>query len=145
AGKFLLKIDGKSAGEETFDINCRADGGYSVTGRTELKVPGASSDLATTLELDKEGLPKSSTAKGTVLGQAFEQTVTIKDHSALLTSPDGSREIPYEKGTPLLGGNIFYMTQFLLARYDARQGGRQEVTSFPSTKVKLERVARDQL
>src|SRR5215475_1883377 len=100
AGKFLLKLDGKSAGEETFDINCRADGGYSVTGRTELKVPGASSDLATTLELDKEGLPQSSTAKGTVLGQAFEQTVTIKDHSALLTSPDGSREIPYEKGTP---------------------------------------------
>lgn len=144
-GTYLLKLDGKPAGEEKFEISCRPDGGFSASGHTEFKVPGVASDLNTTLELDKQGLPLSSTAKGTVTGEPFDQSLTIKESTAVLTTANKSREVPYTKGTPLLGGNIFYMMQFVLARYDARQGGRQELTAFPSVKIKLERVARDQI
>jgi len=143
-GTLLLKLDGRSVGEEKFEITCRADG-YSATGNTQLNLSGASIELTTTLELDKDGLPRNSSAKGTVSGQPFEQTVTIKEHTAVLTSSSGSREIPYSKGAPLLGGNIFFMMQFVLGLYDTHRGGRQELTAFPATRIRLERVARDQV
>src|ERR1700738_2930190 len=53
----LFKLGEQSIGNETFEIRCQPDGGYSATGHTELKVPGASTDLTTTIEFDKAGSP----------------------------------------------------------------------------------------
>jgi dienelactone hydrolase len=142
---FVLWLGEKPIGREEFEIKCQPDGGFSVSGHTELKVPGAVSDLKTTLEVDKSSEPLSSTATGTVNGAAFDQSVTIKGGTATITNAGGTKTLPFTKGTSLLGGNIFYMFQFLLARYDAAQGGSQELQVFPNLSAKVERVARDEV
>ena len=141
----LFKPGEQSIGNETFEIRCQPDGGYSATGHTELKVPGASTDLTITVDLDKAGSPTSSTAKGTVAGSAFEQSIAIKDGTATITTNGKSRELPFKNGSALLGGNIFFMFQFAIARYDAARGGPQEISIFPNGIITVERVGRDAL
>jgi len=142
---FVLWLGDKQIGREDFTIKCLPKGGYAVSGHTVLNVPGGASDLKTTLEVDKSSEPLSSTATGTVNGAAFDQSLSIKDGTATATTGGGTKTLPFAKGTSLLGGNIFYMFQFLLARYDANQGGSQEFQAFPGLGVKIERVARDEV
>jgi dienelactone hydrolase len=144
-GTYVLTHAGQSAGRETFEVSCKPDGGYLATGRTELNVGGASSDLVTTLELDKAGLPISSTAKGSINGQPFEQSVSIKDDTAAVITGTKQRELPYAKGTALLGGNIFYMFQFVAAMYDTSRGGVQTISIFPSQTARIERIGQDRV
>jgi dienelactone hydrolase len=144
-GVFQLMVGDKTIGREEFEIKCQPGGGYSVGGHTEFNVPGAASDLNTTLEVDKSGEPMSSTAKGKVGGQPFDQSVVIKGATATIITNGATKELPFTKGTALLGGNIFYMFQFLLARYDAAQGGAQQLTIFPNVGVKVTRAARDEV
>ncbi|HSO75559.1 MAG TPA: alpha/beta fold hydrolase [Blastocatellia bacterium] len=140
----VFKLGEQPVGNEALEIKCQPDGGYSAVGRTELKVPGASIDLNTTLDLDKSGSPTSSSAKGSVAGQPFDQSVSIKDGIATLTSGK-TRQLPFKEGSALMGGNIFYMFHFAIARYDAARGGLQEISIFPAGSIKVERVARDAL
>jgi len=144
-GTFLLMLADQPAGSETFEITCKPDGGYSVSGRTEFKVPGLSSDLNTTLELDKTGLPLGSTAHGTVADQPFDQSITIKEDKALLVTNGSQRELPYPRGAAVVGGNIFYMIQFLAAMYDVKRGGAQTVQVFPNQTARIERIGSDEL
>jgi uncharacterized protein len=144
-GVFLFWLGEQSIGREEFEIKCQLDGGYAASGHTDLKVPGASMDLNTTLEVDKSGEPVSSTAKGSVGGKPFDQSVVVKGAMATVTSAGGTKELPFAKGTSLLGGNIFHMFQFLLARYDAARGGSQGLQIFPNLTGKIERVARDEV
>ena len=141
----LFKLGEQSIGNETFEIRCQPGGGYSALGHTELKVPGASTDLTTTVELDKAGSPTSSTARGTVAGSAFEQSVVIKNGTATITTNGKSRDLPFKEGSALLGGNIFFMFQFAIARYDAGRGGPQEISIFPNGSITVERAGRDAL
>jgi dienelactone hydrolase len=144
-GVFSLWLGEQSIGREEFEIKCQPDGGYASSGHTDFKVPGAAIDLNTTLEVDKSGDPLSSTAKGTVNGKPFDQSVAVKGAIATVTSGGGTKDLPFAKGTSLLGGNIFHMFQFLLARYDAARGGSQEFQVFPNLSAKVERVARDEV
>ena len=144
-GVFSLWLGEQKIGREEFEVKCQPDGGYASSGHTDFKVPGASIDLNTTLEVDKSGEPLSSTAKGTVNSQPFDQSVAVKGAVATVTTTGGTKELPFAKGTSLLGGNIFHMFQFLLARYDAARGGSQEFQVFPNLTAKLERVARDEV
>ena len=144
-GVFSFWLGEQSIGREEFQIKCQPEGGYAASGHTDLKVPGGAIDLRTTLELDQSGEPRSSTAKGTVNSQPFDQSVTVKGSVAAITTNGGTKELPFEKGTSLLGGNIFYLFQFLLARYDAVRGGIQEHKIFPNVSAKIERVARDEI
>jgi dienelactone hydrolase len=145
-GTFLFTLGEQPLGGETFEIKCQPDGAYSASGHTELKPPAPASDLNTTLEVDKSGSPVSSTAKGTVAGGTpFDQSVIVKGSTATITTNGKTQELPYTKGMALLGGNIFYMFQFLLARYDVAQGGPQQLSAFPNLSVKVERVAHDQV
>jgi len=144
-GVFSFWLGEQSIGREEFEIKCQADGGYSASGHTDFKAPGASIDLNTTLDVDKSGEPLSSTAKGSVNGKPFDQSVIVKGALATVTSAGGSKELPFAKGSSLLGGNIFHMFQFLLARYDAAAGGSQEHQIFPNLPGKIERVARDEV
>jgi dienelactone hydrolase len=143
-GVFGFWLGEQSIGREEFDIKCQPDGAYAVTGHTELKV-GASIDLNTTLEVDKSGEPRSSTAKGSAGGKPFDQSIVVNGSVATVTSGGSSKELPFAKGSSLLGGNIFYMFQFLLARYDSARGGRQDHQIFPNVSAKIERVARDEV
>jgi len=144
-GVFSFWLGEQSIGREEFEIKCQPGGGYVSSGHTDLKVPGGSIDLNSTLEVDKSGEPLSSTAKGTVNGQPFDQSITVKAAVATVTSGGGTKELPFAKGTSFLGGNIFHMFHFLLARYDGARGGSQEIQVFPNVPAKVERVARDEL
>jgi len=144
-GVFIFWLGDQQIGREEFDIKCQPDGGYSASGHTELKVPGAMIDLNTTLEVDKNAEPLTSIAKGTINGKPFDQSVTVKAGTATITTNGGSKELTFVKGSSLVGGNIFYMNQFLLARYDAARGGVQELPIFPNISAKTERVSRDDL
>ncbi|MGA9773898.1 MAG: alpha/beta fold hydrolase [Blastocatellia bacterium] len=144
-GVFQLMVGDKTIGREEFEIKCQPDGSYLTGGHTEFNAPGAASDLNTTLEVDQSGEPISSTAKGTVAGQPFDQSFVIKGATATITTNGSAKELPYAKGTALLGGNIFYMFQFLLARYNAAQGEAQQLTIFPNTSIKVTRAARDEV
>lgn len=141
----VLKLGEQSVGNETLDIRCLPDGGYSATGHTVLKVPGSSMDLTITIELDKFGSPTSSVAKGTVGGTAFDQSVVIKDGIGTVTTNGSSKQVPFKDGSALLGGNIFFMFQFVLARYDAARGGSQEIPIFPAGSITAKRVGPDAL
>ena len=145
-GVFLFWVGDEAIGREEFEIKCQAEGGgYAASGHTDLKVPSGAIDLHSTLELDKSGEPLSSTAKGTVNGKPFDQSITVKGPVAITTTNGGTKELPFAKGSSLLGGNIFFMFQFLLARYDTALGGSQEHHVFPNVLAKIERVSRDQV
>ena len=144
-GAFSFWLGDQSVGREEFEIKCQPDGSYSASGHTDLKVGGSGVDLNTTLEVSKLGEHLSSTAKGTVAGRPFDQSVIVKDVVATVTSSGSSKDLPFVKGTSLLGGNIFFMFQFLLARYDVARGGIQEHPVFPNAQSKIERVSRDEV
>jgi len=141
-GVFQLLLGEQSVGREEFEIKCQPDGGYAATGHTVLS-PGVTGDLNTTLAVDKSGEPLSSTAKGIVRGQPFDQSLVIKGTTATITTNGNAKDLPFTKGMSFLGNNIFYMFQFVLARYDLARGGVQQVPLFPNQAVKLERIARD--
>ncbi len=142
-GVFSFWLGDRSIGREEFEIKCQADGGYAASGHTDLKVPGGILDLNSTLEVDKAGEPLASTAKGTVNGKPFDQSVVVKGSTAFITTSGVTKELPFNKGASLLGGNIFYINQFLLARYDSAKGGIQQLPIFPGQTARVERVARD--
>ncbi|HSB09018.1 MAG TPA: alpha/beta fold hydrolase [Blastocatellia bacterium] len=144
-GAFLLFVGDQQVGREEFEIKCQPDGGYAAEGHSSFKVAGATMDMKTTLTLDKRGDPLSSTAEGTVNAQPYNQSVSIKGATATVSASGGSKELPFAKGASLLGGNVFYMNQFLLARYDAGRGGIQDLPIFPNLTAKAERVARDEV
>lgn len=141
----VFKIGEQAIGNESFEIKCQPDGSYSATGHTELKLPGASTDLMTTVDVDKAGSPTSSVAKGTVSGSPFDQSLVIKNGTATITTNGKTVELPFKEGSALLGGNIFFMFQFAIARYDAARGGPQEIPIFPKSSIIVERVGRDAL
>lgn len=145
-GAFLLFLGEQQVGREDFEIKCQPDGAYTASGHTVFKVAGAGMDLNTTLTLDKNGDPLKSTAEGTVNGQPYNQSVSVNGLTATIISNGSSKELPFTKGASLFGGNIFYMNQFLLSRYDAGRGGIQELPIFPNLPAaKAERVARDEV
>ena len=144
-GVFSFWLGEQSIGREEFEIKCQPGGGYLTSGHTDLKVPGGAIDLNSTLEVGTSGDPLSSTAKGTVNGNPFDQSIVVKGAVAVVTSAGGTKELPFAKGTSLLGGNIFHMFHFLLARYDSGRGGSQDFQVFPNGTAKLERVARDEV
>jgi dienelactone hydrolase len=144
-GAFSFFLGEQTIGREEFEIKCEPSGDYTANGHTNLKGAGGEIDLNTTLDVDKSGEAKSSTAKGMVNGKPFDQSIVVKGASATITSNGGTKEIPIAKGTSFLGGNIFYMFQFLLAHYDTKKAGVQEIPVFPNLSAKVERVASDEV
>ena len=144
-GVYLFWLGEQSMGREEFETKCQPNGDYLTNGHTELKTPVGAIDLNTSLEVDKTGEPLLSTAKGTVNGKPFDQSVAIKDGTATITSAGGTKDLPFAKGTSLLGGNIFSMFQYLLARFDPKREDSQQVKVFPNLTGKLERLGRDQV
>jgi uncharacterized protein len=144
-GVFLFTMNGQPAGRESFEVTCPAGGGFSVSGHTDLRVPGATVDLNTTLELDKSAIPTKFTAKGTVAGAPTDQTLTLKEGTAKFSVNGAEREIPYTPGSSFVAPNILYLIPLVAARYDTHKGGPQELPIFPALKVRIERVGRDEV
>lgn len=147
-GKGVLQFlfSDQSVGREEFEIKCQPDG-YAASGHTQMKIPGTAVDLDlnTTINVDKAGEPLALTAKGTVNKQPFDQSIVVKGEMSTVTNAGNTREVPFTKGTVIIGGNIFYMFQFLLGHYDVARGGAQQIPVFPSLSVKVERLARDEV
>jgi fermentation-respiration switch protein FrsA (DUF1100 family) len=139
----LLTIGEQSIGREEFEIQCQPDG-YAASGHTQIKVATTSLDLNTTLTVDKTGEPSALTAKGMINGGPFDQAIAVKGTTATVRNGENTREVPFVKGTSVIGGNIFYMFQFLLAHYDTARGGVQQLPILPDRSAKVERVARDE-
>src|SRR5215813_11785645 len=84
-GVFSLFVGEQTIGREEFEIKCEPSGDYTANGHTNLK-GAAEIDLNTTLDVDKSGEARSSTAKGTVNGKQFDQSVVVKGATATITS-----------------------------------------------------------
>ncbi|MBZ5535978.1 MAG: alpha/beta fold hydrolase [Acidobacteriia bacterium] len=144
-GVYLFTMNGQPVGRESFEVTCPPEGGFSVSGHTDLRVPGATVDLESTLELDKSAIPSKFTAKGTMAGNPTDQVLILKDGTAKASFSGSQREVPYTPGSSFVAPNILYLLTFLAARYDTRQGGPQEIPVFPSMKMRMERLARDEV
>jgi len=142
-GTFLFTFGNQPLGRETFEINCLPDGSFAAGGHTDLRLPGATVDLNMSIELNKAAVPMKVMAKGKAGGIAIDQILILKDGTATLTSNGSAREIPCAKDAAYIPNNVFYPLQFVLARYNAAQGGEQQITAFPNVSVKIERAARD--
>jgi dienelactone hydrolase len=144
-GVYLFTMNGQPVGRESFEVRCSAEGGFSVSGHTDLKVPGATVDLNTTLELDQLAIPSNFTAKGTVAGTATDQVLILKEGKAKFSINGAEREVPYTPGSSFIAPNIFYLIPFVAARFDTRKGGPQELPIFPTLKIRMERLGRDEV
>ena len=143
SGVYLLSMNGQPVGREDFEVECPSVGGFSAKAHTDLRVPGATIDLHTTLELDASAIPSKFTIKGMAAGTPTEQTLIMKDGMAKLTANGATREVPYAAGSSFVSPNLFYLIPFLAARYDVAKGGAQELPVFPNIKARMERTAHD--
>lgn len=144
-GAYLLSLGENSLGRETFEIECRQDGGYRASGYTNMNIPGGALEQATTIELDKEGLPQGFTVKGKAGGTVFQQTVEFKGDKALVFTGDEAKETPYTRGTSVIINGVTYLLQFIAARYDTARAGEQAITLFPNISARMERTGRDEV
>jgi dipeptidyl aminopeptidase/acylaminoacyl peptidase len=145
-GTLRLFFGEQAVGEETFEIRCRPEGGYAGRGHTRLTLPGAAIDLESTVVVDATGSPLSSSARGTAAGRSVDQAVAVSAQGSATVTRDGqSQTVPFERGSVLLGSNVFYMLQLVLARYDPAVRGPQPLKVFPAIPATLERVGIDDL
>jgi dienelactone hydrolase len=143
-GIFLVSLSGSSIGRETFEVKC-VEGGYAGSAKTDIKLPGATFDLQTTIELDKAAIPSKFTAKGTVVGSPIDQTLIFGDAVTTIKDGDKSQEIPSPKGSSFVMSNVPYTFMLAAARYDTARGGAQTFPLFPNLSMKIERVGRDEV
>lgn len=143
-GVYLIRLGSKDVGRENFEVNCTEGGGFNGSSQTDIKLPGATVNVRTRIELDKHAIPTKFTSEGVMAGVPVDQTILFKDGTATVTTKDGSQEVPYQKGAAMTMSNVPYLFAFIAARYDTARLGEQSIFLFPNTAVKLERVARDE-
>lgn len=144
-GTFLIRLGGSSIGRETFEVKCVEGGGFSGNARTDIKLPGATIDLQTTMELDKAAVPFKVSLKGIVGDAPMDKTLSLKDGTATSTDNGKSRDMPYEKGASFVMSNVPYTFMLAAARYDAARGGMQTFPLFPNLTAQIERTGRDEV
>jgi dienelactone hydrolase len=144
-GVLVISREAETLGRESFEIQCRPDGGYRASGSTSIKGAGGSLNQETVLELDKEGVPQSLSVKGDAGGTSFEQTTSFKDNKATTIVAGQTQEMPYTDRAPVFVNAVMYLMQFVGARYDTARGGRQEIPLFPDLKATMERTGRDEV
>lgn len=131
AGTFILTAAGTRMGQETYQIECKADGTIAARGRTQLTMPSGASDLETTLELDAARRPKLATAKGQGSSGSLEQRVEVADGKATITTGTKVQQAAIPADAAFFAPNTFYLLPFIVARYDATRGGEQQIAVWP--------------
>lgn len=144
-GVFLLSIGEEPLGRETFEIQCKTDGGYLASGNTNMKLPNGAFNQNTTLEVDRAGVPQRLMAKGEGGGTSFETTTVFKDGKALTTANGATHESPYTNNASVIINSVSFVLQFIAARYDQAHGGEQTIPLFPNLTAKMERTGRDEV
>jgi len=144
-GMFQFKLGGTAIGQETFQVNCLPTGGYAAGGRTELALPSATINVATTVTLDSALMPMVVTAQGTSGTAAVDQRVEFGDTIATVTAGAQTRKAVQARGAAWLGSNIYYSIPFIVARYDAGRGGVQMIPTFPALPVTVQREGTDRV
>ncbi len=144
-GVFLINMSGTNIGREDFEVKCAGGGGFNASSRVDIKLPGTTVDVQTTIELDKTAAPLRFTSKGIMAVTTVDQTIVFKDSTATVTTKDGSQDVPYQKGASMIMSNVSYLFTFVAARYDTARGGEQSLNIFPDMTAKMERIARDEV
>lgn len=144
-GVYLLSIGEQPLGRETFEIQCRADGGYQASGNTNMKLPNGAFNQDTTLEVDKAGVPQRLAAKGEAVGATFDLTTVFKDGKAITTTNGSTSELPYTNNAAVIVNAVNFVLQFIAARYDTARGGQQRIPLFPNLTGEMERTGRDEV
>jgi uncharacterized protein len=142
-GLFLLSLGEQSVGRESFEIQCKADGGYQASGSTNMKLSTGTLNQETTIEVDKAGVPQGFTLKGETFGSPIAQQIVFKDDKAVITAGGDTNEMPYTNRAAVLVNAVTYLFQFIAARYDTMRGGEQEIPLFPNLNATMERSGRD--
>ncbi len=161
-GKFSFTGNGQPLGSETYKITCNPGGGFSVTGHTELSVPGnplvlsfpdrrhvefstpdKSLTLDTRFEADRKGAPVQFSAKGSHGNEPVSVSIAVAGRRAAIEIAGREKQTATADGSPLFVDNVFYLYQFILGRYDASRGGKQTIPVFPNGGMKIELAARD--
>jgi dienelactone hydrolase len=143
-GVFLFFTGADLLGRETFEIRCRPDGGYQGSGSTNIKSPHGTLNQETAIEVDKEGVPQSLSARGEAGGTRFEQATLFKDNRAMTTTSGETQEMPYTNRAAVFVNAVAYLIQFVGARYDTTRGGPQEIPIFPNLTAQMQRTGRDE-
>ncbi len=143
-GVYLLSFGEQSLGRESFEIRCKAGGGYEAVGTSSMKLPDTKIVQDTTIELDQQGVPLRFTIKGIEGVPPIDQTTVFKDGKAMVTSGGETREVPYNRSAIIVNG-VTYLLQFIAARYDTARGGEQNIPLFPNLAAQMERTGRDEV
>jgi len=143
-GVFLLSMGTDPLGRESFEIQCGGDG-YRASGSTSLKIPNGTLSQETAIEVDKEGVPRSMSVKGTTAGAGFEQSTVFKEGKAVTTVGGETRELPYTNRAAVFVNAVTYLFQFIGARYDVARGGQQVIPLFPNMNAEMEHAGRDEV
>ena len=130
-GKFSLLVDGKSMGQEEFEI-APSGGGWMARGTTTIKTETGDTKVTGNLTLQPDGAPVS-----------YDWTAqTDKTNGAHILFANGTAKItlqmqgsrPYEQdlsfGTPLvvvLDNNLYHQYAVLARIYDWSKGGAQQL------------------
>lgn len=144
-GVFVITVAEQPLGRETFDIQCRPDGGYQASGSTNMQIPKGVLNQDTTLEVDKEGVPQSFSVKGKAGDTAFEQATIFKDSKATSRAGGQTQEVPYTNRAAVIVNAVTYLLQFIAARYDTTRGGEQAIPLFPNMTAQMQRTGRDEV
>jgi Dipeptidyl aminopeptidases/acylaminoacyl-peptidases len=144
-GVFRVRLSGTDVGRETFEVKCLEGGGFTGNSHTEMKLPGATIDVKTWIELDKDAVPTKFTSEGLMALVPVDQTIIFKDGTATVTTKNGAQEIPYQKGASMTMSNVPYLFILMAARYDTVRGGEQTINIFPNMSAKMEHAARDEV
>ncbi len=144
-GVFLVRLSGTDIGRESFEVKCVEGGGFAGSSHTDIKLPGATVDVKTWIELDKDAVPQKFTSEGVMALIPVDQTIIFKESTATVTTRNGSQEVPMLKGASMTMSNVPYLFIFMAARYDTARGGEQNITVFPNISAKMEHVARDEV
>jgi uncharacterized protein len=144
-GVYLLSAGGQSLGREVFEIVCRPEGGYQAKGKTTISMGESALNEETTLEVDKEGAPLKFTLEGEASGKPLSESFVFKDGKATITAGGNTSERPLAPRTAVFANGVFYLMQFIAARYDTKVAGEQEIPLFPALSARMERTGRDEV
>src|SRR5581483_5493950 len=130
-GKFSFTGNGQPLGSETYKITCNPGGGFSVTGHTELSVPGnplvlsfpdrrhvefstpdKSLTLDTRFEADRKGAPVQFSAKGSHGNEPVSVSIAVAGRRAAIEIAGREKQTATADGSPLFVDNVFYLYQF---------------------------------
>lgn len=127
-GRFLLSVDGRPAGSESFNIRRSGSGPDArLIAQAQIELDGAEGSLLMAPALEGEGDPMNVSAYQIKVSGAHQEElyITLADRRFItrVRSEDGDQELEYRAtpGTLVLDREVAHHFYFLAARLDGRE------------------------